>query len=257
MLFALAEWLFPAQRRPWTRDSWLSATYLLFTGKLSFFAIVLVPIFRHGWLGLGLPSLHLDQRLPLWLYAPFAVLVVTFTAYWAHHGMDRIPPLWHIHKIHHSASNLGWTAVFHRHSLEFFLHTPLHLTALMLLGTDLVAPFGIVFQFIDLLGHSNVGVNLGRLGYFLSTPRAHRVHHSILPQHFDRNFGNTIMLWDHVFGTFHYEAVSPRRFGIDQPIPKSFVKQQLLPFAWIARDVRAKFARRAAPAPPGSPGPGD
>ena len=55
---------------------------------------------------------------------PVALLVVTFAAYRAHRGMHRIPLLWNIHKIEHSAQNLNFN---HRHLLETLLQTPFHL----------------------------------------------------------------------------------------------------------------------------------
>jgi len=131
--------------------------------------------------------------------------------------MHRIPLLWNIHKIDHSAQNLSFSTIYHRHLLETLLETPIHLLVTLALGTDLVAPFGIIFMTIDVLGHSNVRLNLGRLSYFISTPQAHRIHHSVDPKHYDANFGNTFMLWDHLFGTFFYDAANPpTAYGVNK-----------------------------------------
>ena len=245
LLFALLELIIPDQKRPWGRASVLSATYLLLAGKLGFYALIVAPAMRKGWLYLGLPSLHLDQRLPILVYIPVALLVVTFTGYWAHRMMHRVPLLWHIHKIHHSAVNLNYSSVYHMHFLELLLASPLHLIAVLSLGTDIVAPFGIIFKFIDVFGHANVRINTGPLTYLVSTPQAHRVHHSIEPRHYDRNFSNTFMWWDHVFGTFHYDPKAPpKEYGVTEYIPPSFFKQQILPLMWIGRDIRAGVAAR-------------
>jgi sterol desaturase/sphingolipid hydroxylase (fatty acid hydroxylase superfamily) len=128
VLFAILELIIPQERRPWNRKTLLSGTYLLFAGKMGLYAVVMSPAMRKAWLYLGLPSAHLDEHLPLWLYIPVAVLMVTFTAYWAHRLMHRIPLLWHIHKIHHSAENLNFSSVYHKHLLETLLQTPLHLS---------------------------------------------------------------------------------------------------------------------------------
>ncbi len=242
--FAIWEFIRPQDRRPWNRASLLSGTYLLLAGKLSVYVLVITPLVRNTWVYLGLPSLHLDRKLPLPLYMLASLLVVTFTAYWAHRGMHRIPLLWHIHKVHHSPQNLNWSSIYHRHFLEYLLQEPLHLISVLALGTDLVAPFGIIFMTIDVLGHANVRLNLGRLSYIISTPQAHRVHHSIEPRHYDTNFGNTFMLWDHVFGTFRYDPdCPPIGYGVDEDIPASFVKQQILPLVWIAQGAYAGLSR--------------
>jgi sterol desaturase/sphingolipid hydroxylase (fatty acid hydroxylase superfamily) len=239
--FAVLELVLPQQRRPWTRSTLLSGTYLLLAGKMGVYALIVTPAMRHAYLALGLPSAHLDRVLPLWLYMPVAVIIVTFFAYWSHRLMHRVPVLWQLHKVHHSAQNLNCTSVYHKHFLETLLETPSHLLAVLALGTDLVAPFGIIFKTIDVLGHSNVRLDFGRLAYFISTPQAHRTHHSIEPRHYDTNFGNTFMIWDHVFGTFHYDPEHPASaYGVDEDIPVSFARQQVLPFVWIARRARAR-----------------
>jgi sterol desaturase/sphingolipid hydroxylase (fatty acid hydroxylase superfamily) len=90
-------------------------------------------------------------------------------------------------------------------------------------------------------------VDLGRLSYFISTPQAHRIHHSVHPEHFNSNFGNIFMVWDLIFGTFRYDPANPpTAFGIDEKVPLSFVKQQLLPIAWIGRDAVASSQKLAS-----------
>ena len=49
--------------------------------------------------------------------------------------------------------------------------------------------------------HTNIRTNLGPLRYVLVSPQAHRVHHSIEPQHYDTNFGTVFSWWDYLFGT--------------------------------------------------------
>jgi sterol desaturase/sphingolipid hydroxylase (fatty acid hydroxylase superfamily) len=247
---AILEFVIPQERRRWSRASLLSGTYLLLAGKMVVYVFVVTPLFRNAWVYLGLPSAHLDRTLPWPLYVLTSVLVLTFTDYWAHRGMHQIPGLWHIHKIHHSARNLNWTSIYHKHFLELLLNQPLRLITLLALGTDLVAPFGVVFMIVDVLSHSNIRLDLGRLTYLISTPQAHRIHHSINPKHYDTNFGNTVMIWDRLFGTFCYDPNSlPTEYGVDEDIPLSFWKQQVMPLVWIAKDTSAALSRRLSVGP--------
>jgi sterol desaturase/sphingolipid hydroxylase (fatty acid hydroxylase superfamily) len=240
--FSALELIIPQDLRPWNRSTLLTATYLMFTGKMGIYVLVVTPLVRDTWLYLGLPSLHLDRTLPLPLYMLMSLSVVTFTAYWAHRGMHRIPLFWHIHKIHHSVRNLNCNSVYQMHFLEYLLHAPVHLIAVLALGTDLVAPFGIIFKTIDVLGHSNVRLDLGWLSYVISTPQVHRIHHSLNPEHYDTNFGNTFMIWDHVFGTFRYDPTDPAtEYGVPEYVPESFLKQQILPLIWIIRDATSSL----------------
>src|SRR5262245_41583926 len=69
LLFLGALELFmPHHERPWNRATLLSATYLLLAGKMTFYSVILTPILRNAWVGMHLPSLHLDRTLPLPLY---------------------------------------------------------------------------------------------------------------------------------------------------------------------------------------------
>jgi sterol desaturase/sphingolipid hydroxylase (fatty acid hydroxylase superfamily) len=164
--------------------------------------------------------------------------------------MHRIPLCWNIHKVHHAVENLSFASAYQMHFLELLLQVPTHTIATLLLGTDLVAPFGIIFMTIDYLAHSNVRLDFGPLTYVICTPQAHRVHHSLDERHYDTNFGNTFMIWDHVFGTFYYDPTDvPRRFGIHETLPKSFWRQQFLPLGHIAQASAARL-RRSAPGIP-------
>ena len=241
---AILELLRPQQRRTWNRASLLSATYLMLAGKMGLYTIVITPLIRNTWVYFRLPSLHLDRVLPLPVYMLVGLLVLTFLDYWAHRFLHRVPSLWHIHKIHHSVTNLNCGSIYHKHFLELILHTPFAVMASLGLGTELVAPFGIIVIAIDVLGHSNVRIDLGWLSYIVSTPQAHRIHHSIDPKHYDTNFGTTLMIWDHVFRTFHYDRLNPPvGYGVTDGVPVSFLKQQFLPLLWIAKDTGRWFSR--------------
>ncbi|MBK8180769.1 MAG: hypothetical protein IPK67_18120 [Planctomycetes bacterium] len=41
--FGLAELVFPQQKRPWNRATLLSSTYILFTGKLGLYVLLVTP----------------------------------------------------------------------------------------------------------------------------------------------------------------------------------------------------------------------
>lgn len=53
----------------------------------------------------------------------------------------------------------------------------------------------------DGLAHTNVRVQLGRFGFWLNNPQYHRIHHSIEPQHRNKNFCKALPLFDVIFGT--------------------------------------------------------
>ena len=50
--------------------------------------------------------------------------------------------------------------------------------------------------------HSPIRLHLGVLGRYIVDNRVHRIHHSLEPAHFDKNFGMFTTLWDRLFGTY-------------------------------------------------------
>lgn len=49
--------------------------------------------------------------------------------------------------------------------------------------------------------HMNIPVGFGRLWWLATSPQWHRIHHSIQPEHRDKNFAFYFPLLDVVFGT--------------------------------------------------------
>ena len=51
--------------------------------------------------------------------------------------------------------------------------------------------------------HANVRIGFGRFWWVLSSPQYHRIHHSIEPEHRDKNFAVWFPIYDVLFGTAH------------------------------------------------------
>ena len=60
-----------------------------------------------------------------------------------------------------------------------------------------------IFDFLagDGLAHLNMRLSLGPFVLFIQNPQYHRIHHSIEPQHRDKNFCKLLPLFDVIFGT--------------------------------------------------------
>ena len=50
-----------------------------------------------------------------------------------------------------------------------------------------------------------MGRKLGALEYILVTPSHHRVHHGSNEVYIDKNYGNLLIIWDKMFGTYAEE----------------------------------------------------
>jgi sterol desaturase/sphingolipid hydroxylase (fatty acid hydroxylase superfamily) len=68
------------------------------------------------------------------------------------------------------------------------------------------------------LQHSHLWVTFGpRWGRWLLSPAHHQIHHSMDVQHHNRNFGNTLALFDRLFGTLYVPGArrEPLRLGVE------------------------------------------
>jgi sterol desaturase/sphingolipid hydroxylase (fatty acid hydroxylase superfamily) len=124
----------------------------------------------------------------------------------------------YIHKHHHhqKAPSRANVDAINVHPLEFFLGEYNHLWALYL-TTQFILPVHIttavlflgIGGFVAGLNHTrhNVVLRLGNLTIFDS--KVHDVHHRI-PQ---SNYGQYIMLWDYIFGSYRYDLVAKANFS--------------------------------------------
>jgi hypothetical protein len=65
--------------------------------------------------------------------------------------------------------------------------------------------------------HTQLIGKLGWIEYIFVTPSHHRVHHSSNPQYLDKNYGDVLIIWDKIFGTFVKESEQPV-YGLTKPL---------------------------------------
>jgi sterol desaturase/sphingolipid hydroxylase (fatty acid hydroxylase superfamily) len=131
------------------------------------------------------------------------VLVLDLYKYWHHRLKHMIPCLWAMHSFHHSAEALTWATGARHYWLEAVLDAaflPL-MPLLFHLPPSMVWAVGVINFFPDTCAHANIRIRLGRFVTWIGNPQWHRIHHSVQPEHFDKNFSGLLPLWDIVFGT--------------------------------------------------------
>jgi sterol desaturase/sphingolipid hydroxylase (fatty acid hydroxylase superfamily) len=144
-------------------------------------------------------------------------LVREFMGYWFHRGMHTLAFAWEAHKYHHAATEFTMLAASRHHIVEtalghLFLTLPMVLLGMT--GETFVA-VTIVSDILARFNHSMLNWNFGWWGRWLVvSPLAHRVHHSPLPEHWDKNFGNSLLLWDRVFGTWYAGNTVSTEIGV-------------------------------------------
>jgi sterol desaturase/sphingolipid hydroxylase (fatty acid hydroxylase superfamily) len=132
----------------------------------------------------------------------------SFAAYWAHRWMHVSPLLWRVHRVHHADTAVDVSTSLRNHPLELLVMIPASALVIVLLG----APVSVVVAVQSFLvaaaiwEHADIVLpkRLDRaLTFLLVTPRLHRLHHSPDRGNHDSNYGNSLTLWDRLFGTLN------------------------------------------------------
>jgi sterol desaturase/sphingolipid hydroxylase (fatty acid hydroxylase superfamily) len=165
-------------------------------------------------------------------------VVRDFVYYWWHRAQHRFAWLWAIHAVHHSDPHLNVTTTTRAHWLE----APLRMITVMAPVAYICAPAPslimgtwLVDIFISHWSHADLPVGFGRWNRIIPAPQSHRIHHSALPQHRDRNFA-LMPIWDVVFGTFYAAGREeyPPTGLIGSPSPEPFWWASLWPMrTWV------------------------
>jgi sterol desaturase/sphingolipid hydroxylase (fatty acid hydroxylase superfamily) len=172
-------------------------------------------------------DLKLYSYLPAWGQIALAFCVNDFLGYVSHYLRHKIQPLWFFHVIHHSQQWVNPLTVKRSHFVEkFFDYGVVKAVPFIVLGTPIEtwAIYYAIDAAWDYFEHSNVDTDLGPLRYVLVSPRYHMLHHSRLPEHFDKNFSDRLVLWDLVFGTASFDyrrefptGVNSAEFALEAP----------------------------------------
>lgn len=194
---------------------WLDFWYPVF---VAVFAAPFVAIFTEGIAAFyqeDLPFLNtalLDGK-PLWLQTLGAFLITDFMFYLCHLIRHKVRWLWYFHAIHHSQEDLNPMTTHRSHFLEGAINTAIRFVPIAFVGGSPMSwtVFTVLNGFWGYFIHSNVRTNLGPLRYVIVSPQFHRVHHSKVAQHWDKNYGERLILWDWMFGTLHpdFECYPP------------------------------------------------
>ncbi len=131
------------------------------------------------------------------------ILGIDFLFYWFHRWGHSINILWAAHMPHHSSEEMnllvGLRASVTQRLFSFTVFWPLCLigyrpeTIYIATGVQL---------FLGYWHHTRV---IGRMPYFeviFNAPSYHRVHHGINKKYLDKNFGEVLIIWDKLFGTY-------------------------------------------------------
>ena len=171
---------------------------------------------------------------PIVVQVVMMLLIVDFVRYWIHWSLHRFVPLWGFHAVHHSPHKLYWVNSARVHPFEKLAHFTIDIVPFALVGVskEALAVYYVLWGVTGFYQHSNCDVRFGPLNYVFSGPELHRWHHSERIAESDHNYGNVLIVWDLLFGTWFL----PKGDGvgtlglINRNYPMGFVKQMRTPF---------------------------
>ena len=225
-----------------------------------------VVLISYSWLVEHITVIKLE---PVWLAVVLAFFVQDFTGYWMHRLNHRVNIFWNRHVIHHSSEEFNLSC-----ALRQSISETIHFSALLMIPAALFGVPAVIFSvlapihlFMQFWYHTRLINKMGFFEKIIVTPSHHRVHHAINPEYIDKNYGQILIIWDKMFGSFQpeLEQIKPV-YGILRPAKtwnpilinfkhlwqliqdayytKSFwdkVRIWFMPTGWRPEDVRLKY----------------
>jgi sterol desaturase/sphingolipid hydroxylase (fatty acid hydroxylase superfamily) len=160
--------------------------------------VIIVNAAGGGWI-------HL--RSDGWWFPISAAVLVLATDFWTyliHRAQHRFPVLWAMHSLHHSAEAMSMvTGARHFWFEDLIGSAALPVVSILFAAPpEMVITIGFIYFLAgEGLAHLNMRLTLGRFALWIQNPQYHRIHHSVEPQHRDKNFCKLLPLFDVLFGT--------------------------------------------------------
>jgi sterol desaturase/sphingolipid hydroxylase (fatty acid hydroxylase superfamily) len=193
----------------------------------------LIPLRADGW----------------WFLLSLAVFIFAndLFAYWVHRAQHRIPALWAMHSLHHSAEAVTLVTGARQFWLEQMTLAAFFPVVAILFKTPpaVVTAASFLYFTFDNCAHLNVRIPLGKFAVIFNNPQFHRIHHSINPEHNDKNFCKMLPIIDFVFGTLWVPGRDefPPTGLVSREKPRGLIDGALWPLRrrWLLQVTRTQF----------------
>jgi sterol desaturase/sphingolipid hydroxylase (fatty acid hydroxylase superfamily) len=186
-------------------------------------------------------------------------IVLDFMSYVTHYIEHFAPIFWELHKVHHSATTMTPLTIKRTHPvgdlfesgvaalvmtiplgvLRAMTHMSLLEMAILLSNATLIGTILV----LESLKHCPFPISYGPFDKILCSPVMHQVHHGSKIEHWDKNFGNKLMVWDWMFGTLYRAKPGEEMpWGLGKPEEaeyNSLMGAYVLPFRKIVRLIRS------------------
>jgi sterol desaturase/sphingolipid hydroxylase (fatty acid hydroxylase superfamily) len=134
-------------------------------------------------------------------------LLLDLLHYLVHRCEHAVPLFWWFHALHHSDPDVDVTTSVRHHPIEYVVWSAVYWLAVLLLDVPVVVVLshGLAVFGMASLQHGNIRLPewLERwLQPVLVTVDMHRVHHSVVFDQANSNYGAVLSVWDRLFGSY-------------------------------------------------------
>ncbi|HTD93930.1 MAG TPA: sterol desaturase family protein [Chitinophagaceae bacterium] len=167
----------------------------IFTTSLFFF--VFTYVYEH------FAIFHIKAGPVTWV---LLFLATDLVWYWYHRFAHEINAFWAVHVVHHQSEDFNYT-VSARITVFQAAVRCMFWCALPLIGFPpaMIAIFLLIHGLYPFFIHTQALGKWGWFEYFMVTPTHHGIHHASNPEYLDKNYGDVLIIWDKMFGTFARE----------------------------------------------------
>ncbi len=167
----------------------------LFVTGLFFFA------FQYIHDHFALFSLHANAWTWIGLF-----LATDLVWYWYHRFAHEINIFWGVHVVHHQSEDFNYTVSARITVFQAIVRSGFW-AILPLIGFPawMISTLLLIHGIYPFFIHTQVLGKWGWLEKVLVTPTHHGIHHASNPEYLDKNYGDVLIVWDKLFGTFAKE----------------------------------------------------
>lgn len=141
-----------------------------------------------------------------WVGGILGFLAFDYAYYWWHYATHKVPLLWRFHNVHHTDLDMDVSTAARFHFGELLLSVLFRVALVGVLGISFWSAivYEVFFDTAAQFHHANwrLPARVERLlNTLFVTPRMHGIHHSIVRDEFNSNWGTLFSVWDRLHKT--------------------------------------------------------
>lgn len=171
--------------------------------------------FIFTWLNANFSIFSIESSVTTWI---LLFLATDLLWYWYHRFGHTVNLFWATHIVHHQSDDFNYT-VAARITVFQAIARGLFWCVLPIIGfkAEMITILLLIHGTYPFFTHTQLVGKLGWLEYIIVTPSHHRVHHSSNPEYLDKNYGDMLIVWDKIFGTYIEETTEPK-YGLTKSL---------------------------------------